>query len=179
VPIHFVDRQHGESKLDFKEQIRYLKHLRRLYQYKYTTLAEFIQFGIVGSTGFIVDTIVYFSLQFLFGLGHLNARALSFWPAVTWNWYFNRVVTFTNSDRKKKLKQWLSFSVTSLFGFAVNVGSYRLLTDFVPFFVEHKFMAFIVGVALGMGFNFMAARIFVFKPLEDEMIAEIDSQKRS
>ena len=40
-------------------------------------------------------------------------------------------------------------------------------------------MAFIVGVALGMGFNFMAARIFVFKPLEDEMIAEIDSQKRS
>ena len=36
VPIHFQDRQHGESKLNFKEQLRYLRHLRRLYQFKYT-----------------------------------------------------------------------------------------------------------------------------------------------
>jgi len=51
---------------------------------------------------------------------------------------------------KEKPKQWLSFTATSLFGFAINVGSYKLITDFIPFFVEHKFMAFIVGVALGM-----------------------------
>lgn len=172
VPIHFIDRQHGESKLDFKEQLRYLRHLRRLYQFKYHTLSEFIQFGLVGGTGFLFDSIFYFAFQMIFGFEHLLARAISFWPAVTWNWYWNRVITFTHRKKAKKLKQWFSFVGTSLYGFAINVGSYNLLTLYVPFFMEHKFMAFIVGVLLGMGFNFMAARVLVFRPLEEEVEQE-------
>src|SRR5262249_7023890 len=31
VPIHFADRKFGSSKLSFKEQLRYIQHLRRLY----------------------------------------------------------------------------------------------------------------------------------------------------
>jgi dolichol-phosphate mannosyltransferase len=34
VPIHFADRQHGESKLSLKEQLNFLRHLARLYAYK-------------------------------------------------------------------------------------------------------------------------------------------------
>jgi len=34
VPIHFRDRKFGESKLNFKEQFRYLRHLYRLYMFK-------------------------------------------------------------------------------------------------------------------------------------------------
>jgi dolichol-phosphate mannosyltransferase len=34
VPIHFADRQHGESKLSLKEQLNYLRHVGRLYAYK-------------------------------------------------------------------------------------------------------------------------------------------------
>jgi len=34
VPIHFSDRQHGESKLSLKEQLNFLRHLVRLYVYK-------------------------------------------------------------------------------------------------------------------------------------------------
>jgi len=34
VPIHFSDRQHGESKLSLKEQLNFLRHLARLYVYK-------------------------------------------------------------------------------------------------------------------------------------------------
>jgi dolichol-phosphate mannosyltransferase len=34
VPIHFSDRQHGESKLSLKEQLNFLRHLGRLYAYK-------------------------------------------------------------------------------------------------------------------------------------------------
>lgn len=34
VPIHFADRQHGESKLSFREQVRYLQHLLRLYTHR-------------------------------------------------------------------------------------------------------------------------------------------------
>lgn len=34
VPIHFAQRRHGESKLSFKEQLSFVRHLGRLYAYK-------------------------------------------------------------------------------------------------------------------------------------------------
>ena len=37
IPIHFSNRVHGASKLTIKEQINYLRHLRRLYWYKLKT----------------------------------------------------------------------------------------------------------------------------------------------
>jgi len=40
VPIHFSDRQHGESKLSLKEQLNFLRHLARLYAYKLRPGAE-------------------------------------------------------------------------------------------------------------------------------------------
>ncbi|MFQ3171956.1 MAG: dolichol-phosphate mannosyltransferase [Oleispira sp.] len=172
-PIHFKDREFGESKLDFKEQLLYLRHLRRLYKFKFPTASEFLQFGFVGSTGFIIDSLIYFSLQLFLGLNHVTARAISFWPAVTWNWFWNRTVTFTDRDKSKKLTQWLSFVMTSLGGFAINFGSYTLLTKYVPFFIENPFLAFILGVVMGMGFNFMVARVFVFRELDEEVAEEV------
>lgn len=40
VPIHFADRQHGESKLSLKEQVNFIRHLGRLYAYKIRSVAE-------------------------------------------------------------------------------------------------------------------------------------------
>jgi len=176
-PIHFKDREFGESKLDFKEQLLYLKHLRRLYTFKFPTASEFMQFGLVGGTGFIVDSLIYFALQLFFGLNHTMARAISFWPAVTWNWFWNRTVTFTHREKSRKLTQWISFVSTSFFGFAINFGSYKMLTEHVPFFMENQFAAFIIGVILGMGFNFMMARVFVFKPLNESIENEVRHHK--
>ena len=62
--------------------------------------------------------------------------------------------------------------MTSLGGFAINFGSYTLLTEYVPFFIEKPFMAFIIGVLMGMGFNFMVARVFVFRELDEEVADE-------
>ncbi len=175
VPIHFVDREHGESKLDFKEQILYLRHLRRLYKFKFPTASEFLQFGLVGGTGFLVDSFFYWALQVFFGLEHTTARMISFWPAVTWNWFWNRTLTFSDRNQSGgKLKQWMGFATSSIFGFIINVGSYHMLTDYVPFFTETPYLALVAGVLLGMGFNFMAARIFVFRKLDEEMEKETE-----
>lgn len=38
VPIHFSDRVHGDSKLNFSEQWKYLAHLKRLYGFKLSQL---------------------------------------------------------------------------------------------------------------------------------------------
>jgi len=172
VPIHFIDRVHGESKLTWKEQVRYLRHLRRLYQYRFPFLAEFVQFGIVGFSGFAVDLLVYLGLQAWLGVGHLPARATSFWVAASWNWAWNRALTFSHRQKTAKLVQWPSFVLTSLLGFAVNVGSYYVLTHYVPLFIEHRIAALVIGVLLGFGLNFLTARLLVFIPYEAELLDE-------
>ena len=172
VPIHFADRVHGESKLTWKEQVRYLRHLRRLYQFRFPFLAEFMQFGIVGGSGFAIDVLLYLGLQTLTGMGHFAARAFSFWGAASWNWAWNRVLTFSNRQKTAMLVQWPSFLLTSLLGFAINVGSYYVLTHYVPYFETHRILALVLGVLLGFGLNFLTARLLVFIPYEAELLEE-------
>lgn len=171
VAIHFADRVQGESKLSWKEQVRYLRHLRRLYQYRFPFLAEFVQFGAVGASGFVVDLLLYFGLQSL-NASHMTARALAFWGAASWNWAWNRVLTFSLRQKTRKRIQWPAFLLTSLLGFAINVGSYYVLTQYVPFFEMHKVLALAVGVLLGFGFNFVTARLLVFIPYQNELLEE-------
>jgi len=177
VPIHFSERKYGESKLSFKEQLFFLRHVRRLYQYRFPAWAEFIQFGMVGSTGVVVDLIIYLSLQKFLGVDHRLARAYSFVFAATWNWALNRLITFTYRQKMSKLLQLPAFILTSSMGFLVNWGSYVILTGYVPYFNGHRIFALFIGVILGMGINFMAARAFVFRPYE-KRIAEEDEEAR-
>ena len=138
IPIHFQDRQHGDSKMSFVEQIKYLRHLRRLYAYAYPTLSEIIQFALVGSIGFVVDVLIYFALQAAFGVPHIVARGLSFWGAASCNWILNRVLTFSAYQKTPRLQQWLMFLVSSLVGFTISWGSYTVLTLNIGFFMEFK-----------------------------------------
>lgn len=171
VPIHFVDRIHGESKLTLSVQLKYLQHLRRLYQFKFQTKAEFLQFAAVGSSGFVVDLVIYLVLQMM-GVSHTVARAISFWPAASWNWFLNRSITFSHREKTSKAKQWGTFVSSSLIGFGVNYGTYYTLTTFVPFFQENTILALIIGVLMGMGFNFSISNLFIFKKLRDEVAEE-------
>ena len=166
--IQFQDRELGESKLTFKQQLLYIRHLRRLYQYKFSTWAELTQFAIVGSLGVVVDLFFYFSLQLFFSIPHEWARAISFWPAVTHNWLLNRLITFNHRVKQQALKQWRNFVITALVGFTINWGTYQVLTNHLVFFSNHPIFALIIGILMGMGFNFLFSNIFVFHNLREE-----------
>jgi dolichol-phosphate mannosyltransferase len=165
-PIHFSERKFGESKLSFKEQLYFLRHLRRLYQHRYPTMTEFVQFGLVGSTGVVIDLAIYLAVQSVFSIDHKTARAYSFVGAASWNWALNRLITFTHRQKMSKRIQLPAFVLTSSLGFSVNWGGYVMMTTYVPFFDENRILALLIGVLLGMGLNFMAARLFVFRPYE-------------
>ena len=171
VPIHFQDRQRGNSKMSFIEQLKYLRHLRRLYAHAYPTLSEITQFALVGSIGFTIDLLLYFTLQTAFGLSHLTARGLSFWGAASCNWILNRVLTFSHYQKTPRLEQWLLFLVSSLVGFTISWGSYTVMTLNIGFFMEFKILALFLGVVLGMGFNFVFCQNIVFKPLQQKEIS--------
>ncbi len=161
VAIQFKDRTVGESKMNFGQQWKYLRHLRRLYLHRFKGWAEFVHYGAVGASGFVVDILFYYLFQYL-GLGHQSARALSFWPAVSSNWALNRVTTFGERKRRPRTRQWLEFVGSSMIGFSLNWGIYYWLTSQVAFFDEFRLLALIGGIAGASLFNFAASTLFIY-----------------
>ncbi len=161
VPIVFADRGRGASKLNWRQQLNYLRHLGRLYLFRFGAATRLICFGLVGASGFVIDLAWYLGLNSL-GTEHRLARFLSFWPAVSWNWWLNRRLTFAERPPRPRARQWLDFVASSLVGLSVNVGSYVALTSLVGFFARYQLLALVCGVVLGSAFNFVVANAFVY-----------------
>lgn len=162
VAIDFRDRSAGASKMNWRQQLRFLRHLSRLYNHKFGTLARVPLFGAVGASGLAVDLAFYLGLQWA-GVEHRLARCLSFWPAVGWNWALNRGFTFSESARQPHWGELARFTASSLVGLGVNVGSYTLLTSYVALFDRHRFIAFFCGIGLGSLLNFVVADRYVYR----------------
>ena len=162
LPIDFRDRSQGSSKMNWRQQLNYLRHLYRLYRYKFGGPARLLCFVLVGATGLVIDVTGYLGLQWI-GFEHRLARFLSFWPAVTWNWRLNRSFTFGERPRQPRVRQWGKFVASSLVGLSVNVGSYTLLTSYVDVFASYRLLALLSGVLLGTLVNFLLANLYVYR----------------
>lgn len=102
------------------------------------------------------------------GVPHLQARAISYWVSATSNWFLNRKFTFKDALKKPPAAQWLKYLLMALGSFVLNWGSYYLLTTNFSFFIEYKTLALIVGVGVGMMFNFSVANWVIFKRKSDK-----------
>ena len=161
VPIEFSDRVRGVSKLNWRQQFNYLRHVHRLYLFRYGGAARLASFLGVGASGFAIDVAFYLGLQWI-GLEHRLARFLSFWPAVTWNWRLNRALTFAERPWRPRSRQWAQFVASSLLGLGLNVGTYAALTSFVAFFGRNRLLALVCGVAVGSTANYLVANGYVY-----------------
>ena len=162
LPIDFRDRSLGSSKMNWRQQLNYLRHLCRLYRFKFGGTARVLCFGLVGAGGLAIDVTGYLGLQWI-GLEHRLARFLSFWPAVTWNWRLNRSLTFGERHREPRVRQWGKFVASSLVGLGLNVGGYTILTSFVDFFAARRLPALLLGVLFGTLANFLLANFYVYR----------------
>ncbi len=63
VPIHFGLRTRGESKLNFKQQFRYLEHLSRLYDFTFPHASPILKFLITVMAGYAIGICIFISLD--------------------------------------------------------------------------------------------------------------------
>lgn len=163
IPIIFEERLYGESKLSVKEQVLYILHLKRLFEYKYRTYAEFIKFSMIGGSGMIVDlTFVTISMEIIF-LPFRIARAVGFVFALTSNFLLNRRFTFQKAKKRNILRQYLLFFAVSTMGLAVNWLISVYLHEQIPYFKTHYLIASFIGILGGMLINFTGSKFIVFK----------------
>jgi dolichol-phosphate mannosyltransferase len=160
VPIRFENRLHGDSKLTLKEQINYVRHLKRLYEFKYGRVARLGQFVLVGGSGMVVDLVCFAALLTVLPLG--LARAAAIWVAMTWNFGLNWRITFS-ATRSRPLPQYLKYCVSCGLGAAVNWTASIAAAGFLAGVSGGALLAALVGIAAGCLFNFFLCDLFVFR----------------
>lgn len=163
VPIQFQKRLHGESKLSIKEQIKYLIHVKRLYEYKFKTLSEFIKFSLIGCSGMVVDLSFTYVAKDIWLLPFYIARAVGFIFALTSNFLLNRRFTFAKAQEGNVIRQYASFFIVSIFGFLINWSISVYLYHTVPFFHSHYLIVSFIGILGALIVNFTGNKYITFR----------------
>ncbi len=158
VPIHFSDRRLGKSKLSLQEQLRYLKHVRRLYIYRYGNWSHLAQFLVVGASGLAVNLLLL--TAFLAArVPQAGAIAAAIVLSMTWNFALNRRFTFSYARHQPVVRQFMGFASASTFGALVNY----LVTMWLWDFFHYNQIAAAIGVISGTTFNFVGSRYVIFR----------------
>jgi putative flippase GtrA len=124
------------------------------------TIAQFLRFGTVGTTGFLIDTAIVYSLRGALGL--YGAGMVSYLVAASSNWALNRAWTFRGRGAGPAHRQWARFMVVCLVGFVLNRGTYAALVTWVPLCAAQPVFAVAAGSLAGMFMNFALSRRVVF-----------------
>ncbi len=161
VPICFANRLHGSSKLSLREQLNYVRHLRRLYRFRFGWLARCVEFLMVGFSGAFIDLG---SLSLLLkAIPFEWARPVAILTAMTWNFFLNRAFTFAGARHDSILRQYLGFVSACAMGAVANWGVSVGLMKTVSLLKDTPLTAAAAGVVVGAVFNFLLCSCFVFR----------------
>jgi putative flippase GtrA len=125
-------------------------------------LAQFMQFGVVGVVGFVVDTAALYAIRAPAGL--YVGGAIAYLVAVTTTWWLNRIWTFRAVDTVHSAHhQWARFVLANLPGLALNLGTYFTLVALSATCAAIPVIAVAAGAVAGMFANFFLTRAVVFR----------------
>ena len=121
---------------------------------------QFLRFGASGVAGLAADMGVLY-LALALGAGYYLGRLLSFLFAVWVTWRLNRRFTFVATA--SAWREWWRYLAVMLGGGAINYAAYVLALHVLPEARWAPAIGVAVGSLAGMGFNFVSAKLFVFR----------------
>jgi len=165
VPIQFMPRTAGDSKLIKNEMIESLKVIF-LFQIHNPKIIRFIKFGIVGFVGFLVNYLGLEAFKVL-GLSTYFATLIATEFAIISNFIFNNVWTFKDKKITKVseiIPQFVKFNVSSLFAVIVQplivAGAAKLFGETSLIRLGALVFALVVII---IPYNYAIYNIFIWK----------------
>lgn len=121
-------------------------------------LLKFLQFGLVGMSGMIVDFGITFLFKEKFKFNKYGSNTSGFFAAATSNFILNRLWTFQSDDPAVAF-QYVKFLSLSIVGV--------LLSNTIIYLLHGRwkwnfYFAKLVSIALVMFWNFFASYFFTF-----------------
>jgi dolichol-phosphate mannosyltransferase len=157
IPYEFIGRTKGKSKfLSLKTLKHFSIYLFRLILVKNSTVKRFIKFIIVGGIGVIINLLIFHLLIVYLSFWYISSAVVSFFVAVTNNYFLNKKWTFADSIQASYLK----FVFVSLSGLIVNIAILFLLVEYLKINYLYSQLIAIAGAGI---LNFYQSQRFVFK----------------
>jgi dolichol-phosphate mannosyltransferase len=160
VPIHFEDRQLGKSKLTMRQQLLYVKHLRRLYTFKFGAWSQLAQFLTVGGLGTVVNLVLLTALLRIGAPANLSVGS-AIVLSMLFNFVLNRRFSFDEARKGNWIRQFVGFMAACSVGALINYAVTLLLMG--GRLALRPQLAALVGIAAATAFNFIASRYLVFR----------------
>jgi putative flippase GtrA len=119
----------------------------------------FVQFGVVGLIGYIVNLAVFAALTALLDLHHIPAAIAAFGVAVTNNFLWNRHWTFDHAKGQHAGFQAARFFTVSVLALGINLVALQVLIEVLEF---PSLASQAIAVAFAMPFNFVGNKLWTF-----------------
>lgn len=164
IPFHFTDRLYGRSK------IAPFEYIKNVLEYVITSRisdvihGHFGKFAVVGTIGFIINTVILVGLKHL-GVHPALGSAFGAECAIISNFFLNNAWTF--NDRKvigkKIIGKFIQFNVSSVG--AIIIQSSTVYIGTVLFGMPAYFYSYIIGVGLGLIWNYWMYSRVIWKKM--------------
>ena len=122
---------------------------------------QFFRFAVVGTLGFVWDTLVVYAASPL--VGPYVGGLISYLVAGSMNWLLNRLWTYRHVSHGAMHRQLAMFLLANSAGLVLNRGAYFALIATVPLCRTYLIIPVAVGGLCGMFVNFFISRRLVFK----------------
>jgi dolichol-phosphate mannosyltransferase len=171
VPISFKNSVFGQNSRTLIQRWAYLQHLVRLYEARYAAPTQLICFGLIGTSGTIVDLAV-FSLLLRWAPLYIS-RVAAITCATLWNFAWNRQITFRSATAVPVLHRLVRYFGATLLGAAINCAITMALCASFRLFATTPTLAAAIGAAAGATANFGLCRRWVFRePVTADLVSE-------
>jgi dolichol-phosphate mannosyltransferase len=156
VPVVFVDRVRGKSKLRTSDHLKWLALILKTFLYRQLHRDDsktFLRFCLVGALGFLVNMGLLWMLTEHGGLFYVLSAVLSIEASILFNFSLNDVWTFKNRRRLRSniVVRVLKYNVVCLMGAAFNLGILALMTEV---FGVHYLVSNFVGMLVAVIWNY-------------------------
>ncbi len=141
-----------------EQWLDYLRHLRRLYTYRYGTWAHLAQFLLIGTSGLAVNLSVL-TVALRVGVNEKLAVVMAILTSMVWNFLLNRRFSFSYARDRPVIRQFGGFVAACSIGAVVNYFT----TTHLWLALGSRQIAAVVGVMAGTVFDFSANRFIVFR----------------
>src|SRR6201985_2656725 len=129
VPVHFIDRKYGQSKLGLNDIIEFIIIA---WWIRMRALRTFLRFAVVGASGTIVN-LGMFSVALHANLNKYVASPLAIGVSIIWNFVLNNYWTFKERRTRDRTRiKGLKFNLVSLASLGVSFTTFIAMTLFFP-----------------------------------------------
>lgn len=159
IPITFINRTVGESKAGIKEIIYYLRNLIDYLPYKKEITLQFFKFAFVGLIGTFVNIFILYILTEYLNVYYIISAFFAFVVAVTINFIFNKIWTFSEKIYESVVKEYINFFLVSLSALSINIFFLYIFTEYLGiYYIASQ----IIAIGISLMINFIGNKIWTF-----------------